>query len=83
LEIRQNRRRGVTWPKACVAAILVVLVLALMGWKALPILLTHPTGVDNTSVKAADTRLDRNAERQQQGLASRGGGPGGHIGDAP
>jgi hypothetical protein len=83
LELRQNTRRGTTWPTVWVAGILVALAFALTGWQALPRLLTHPTTVHNTTVTAADALLDRNAERQQQGLIPRVGGPGGQIGDAP
>jgi hypothetical protein len=68
---------------AWVAAILVALALALMGWHAVPSLLAQTTSVHNTPVTTAGTLLDRNAERQPQGLTSRVGGPGGQIGDAP
>ncbi len=84
MELRQGIHRVTTWPTTWIATVLLAIVLGLLGWYALPnATRSHPTNVARPTVTAANSLLDRNAERQQQGPISRDGGPGGQVGDVP
>ncbi len=83
MDLANSPSREVTWSMVRIVA-MVALLVGLMVWHALTITApSQSTFVSTPRVTPGDLLLDRGAERMQYGPISRGGGPGGEVGDAP